>query len=62
MMNARLLLGMLLSMAMCGRAGLVKENGAQQYAYNQELPMDVGHYWVYQVTRYDGYDSTESSR
>jgi hypothetical protein len=29
------------------------------YKYNQELPLSVGNYWAYQVTRYDGFNPND---
>jgi hypothetical protein len=52
--------GVFLSMALTGCALLVKDNNTQSYyKYNQELPLSVGNYWVYRVTRYDGFNPSD---
>jgi len=35
------------------------DNTQDHYKYNQELPLSVGNYWAYQVTRYDGFNPND---
>jgi hypothetical protein len=53
-------LGVFLSIALTGCALLVKDNNTQSYyKYNKELPLSVGNYCVYRVTRYDGFNPND---
>jgi hypothetical protein len=53
-------LGVLLSIALVGYVLLVKDDNTQSYhEYNQELPLSVGNYWTYRVTRYDGFNPND---
>lgn len=35
------------------------DNAQSYYKYNQELPLSVGNYWTYRVTRYDGFNPND---
>lgn len=53
-------LGVLLLIALMGYTLLVQDETSQGlYKYDQELPLSVGNYWSYQVTRYDGFNSND---
>lgn len=58
-MTKRLLLFCLflfIVLAACGNHN--QDNNAQNiYPYSQELPLSVGSFWTYKVTRYDGFNS-----
>jgi hypothetical protein len=53
-------LGVLLSIVLTGCALLVKDSNTQShYRYDEELPLSVGNYWVYRVTRYEGFNPND---
>lgn len=55
-----LILGIFLSVTLTACTLLKKADSAQShYKYNQELPLSVGNYWAYQVTRYDGFNPND---
>lgn len=52
--------GMVFSLIMAGCTLLANDNEPEaDYKFNQELPLHLGNSWVYQVTRYDGFNSNE---
>jgi hypothetical protein len=59
-MKLLLSLGVFLSITLTGCALLVKDNDTQShYEYHQELPLSVGNYWTYRVTRYNGFNPSD---
>ncbi|MBI2845621.1 MAG: hypothetical protein HYX86_03635 [Chloroflexi bacterium] len=55
-----LLLGIFLAVALAGCTSLKSDDNAQSYyQYNQELPLSVGNYWTYRVTRYEGFNPND---
>ena len=55
-----LLLGIFLSITLAACVLLKKnDNTRGHYKYNQELPLKVGNYWAYRVTRYDGFNPND---
>jgi hypothetical protein len=60
MKRSLLSFGVFLSVTLTGCALLVKGDNVQShYRYSQDMPLNVGNYWVFRATRYDGFNPND---